>query len=303
MKRTRAGHWDWIDKPKTEGGMVSKPGASTVWRATLKGHKAIGHEPSPHVTWKESTMKAKRKGNAASAGADYAYNQIQSEYFMDWVRDQLHEASKMDPEQVLPLETKADALVVAGKMLQQLEWDTKRDLRGDYPKEWYEGFHDACMKSREWLADELLEIKGGGGVGEARRKPEHVPGAGHGLEWHRYKEGFVGTIDGERRFLLDPTADGDWILRHVNTKTGFQDRKLGRFGTAADAKDAARIGTMQEPRKVRDYIAVDSRGRKIAGPFKSYGDAKQAAGHGGHTQFVPSAREVPRGAARGPRGR
>ncbi len=44
--------WDYIDKPKTEGGMVSKPGASTVWRATLRGHAAIGHEPSPYVTWK-----------------------------------------------------------------------------------------------------------------------------------------------------------------------------------------------------------------------------------------------------------
>ena len=48
----RYDQWDWIDKPKTQGGMVSKPGASTVWRATLRGHGAIGHEPSPYVTWK-----------------------------------------------------------------------------------------------------------------------------------------------------------------------------------------------------------------------------------------------------------
>jgi hypothetical protein len=47
----RTNSWQWIDKPKTEGGMVSKPGASTVWRATLRGHGAIGHEPSPYVTW------------------------------------------------------------------------------------------------------------------------------------------------------------------------------------------------------------------------------------------------------------
>ena len=52
MKKDRHGMWQYIDKPKTEGGMVSKPGASTVWRATLRGHGAIGHEPSPYVTWK-----------------------------------------------------------------------------------------------------------------------------------------------------------------------------------------------------------------------------------------------------------
>jgi hypothetical protein len=48
----RTGNWQYIDKPKTEGGMISKPGASTVWRATLRGHEAIGHDPSPYVTWK-----------------------------------------------------------------------------------------------------------------------------------------------------------------------------------------------------------------------------------------------------------
>lgn len=54
MKYQRTGRgwsWQYIDKPKTEGGMVSKPGASTVWRATLKGHAAVDREPSPHVEW------------------------------------------------------------------------------------------------------------------------------------------------------------------------------------------------------------------------------------------------------------
>ncbi len=71
------------------------------------------------------------------------------------------------------------------------------------------------------------------------RETRH-PGAGSGLEWHRHKDGFFGLVDGERRFLLDPTADGDWVLWSVNPRTGIQSRKIGRYPTAADAKDAAR---------------------------------------------------------------
>lgn len=39
---------------------------------------------------------------------------------------------------------------------------------------------------------------------------------------------------------------------------------------------------------VRDYEAVDNHDRHIAGPFKSYGDARQAAGTAGVVKFVPS---------------
>jgi hypothetical protein len=42
---SRTANWQWIDKPKTEGGMVSKPGASTVWRTTHVGYIAIGRAP------------------------------------------------------------------------------------------------------------------------------------------------------------------------------------------------------------------------------------------------------------------
>jgi hypothetical protein len=44
----------------------------------------------------------------------------------------------------------------------------------------------------------------------------------------------------------------------------------------------------QAVREVRDYEAVDNRDRHIAGPFKSYGDARQAAGTAGVVKFVPS---------------
>jgi hypothetical protein len=46
---------------------------------------------------------------------------------------------------------------------------------------------------------------------------------------------------------------------------------------------------------VRDYIAVDRRGRTTAGPFKTYGDAKSAAGPADVVQFVrPGAAEARR---------
>lgn len=81
----------------------------------------------------------------------------------------------MDPSTVLPLETKSDARVIARNMLQQLEEDTKRGLdpreianligvdgtTRDDVKEFFKGFRGALDESRDWLADELLEIKGG----------------------------------------------------------------------------------------------------------------------------------------------
>jgi len=58
-----------------------------------------------------------------------------------------------------------------------------------------------------------------------------------------------------------------------------------------------RVGEMRAPSKprrprvVRDYEAIDSHGRRIAGPFKSYSDAKHAAGTAGVVQYVrPGAR-------------
>lgn len=37
----RTGNWQYIDRPKLEGGMHSKPGASTVWRTTPSGIAAL----------------------------------------------------------------------------------------------------------------------------------------------------------------------------------------------------------------------------------------------------------------------
>lgn len=51
---------------------------------------------------------------------------------------------------------------------------------------------------------------------------------------------------------------------------------------------AKTIGGRRAPRTVRDYEAVDNRDRHIAGPFKSYSDARSAAGTAGVVKFVPS---------------
>ena len=54
--------------------------------------------------------------------------------------------------------------------------------------------------------------------------------------------------------------------------------------TNADSNPNAREA--REPHLARDYIAVDRRGRTIAGPFKSFGDAKHAAGTAGTVEYV-----------------
>lgn len=125
--------------------------------------------------------------NAEAAGEQYAESQIESSYFQDWVRDQLAEAAQMPPSDVLPLEDKHDAKIIAKNMLQQLEWDTKKGLGDREMKDligadvtpsahdaFYVGFKKACDAARDGLADELLTIKGEmGGVKEDRRRGYH----------------------------------------------------------------------------------------------------------------------------------
>lgn len=111
---------------------------------------------------------------AETAGAKYALDQIQGDYFQDWVGDQLLEASRMPEDTVVPLETKDDAQRIARKMFRQLEWDAQRDTRGDEIADianikntreellsFWKGFANALRKPEtvDWLADELLERK------------------------------------------------------------------------------------------------------------------------------------------------
>lgn len=77
----------------------------------------------------------------------------------------------------------------------------------------------------------------------------------------------------------------------------------GHVGRRA-AEERFKLAAPRPGGTVRDYIAVDRRGQTIAGPFKSYGDAKSAAGGGGTVKFVPSrahAAEAKRGGKADPR--
>jgi hypothetical protein len=131
---------------------------------------------------------------AAKAGADYAMEQVDGEHFRDWVDDQMLEAERMrkaDPDSVFPADTPAGAKRAARNMLQQLEWDTKRqmdqrevlDLSGakgvfesgsaswvkdtygitvhDVTSAFFDSFVETLnsLSTREWLTDEIL-VKG-----------------------------------------------------------------------------------------------------------------------------------------------
>jgi len=140
---------------------------------------------------------------AKDAGEQYARDQIDGDHFRDWVYDQIHEASRMDPSQVLPLETKADAKVIAKNTLQQLGWDTKRELasfdilemsgasgndtdESDVLGAFYEGFDGALHDPNvvDWLADEILSMHEQAtghtaeGARETARRPSGKPFAG-----------------------------------------------------------------------------------------------------------------------------
>lgn len=131
--------------------------------------------------------------HAKHAGEEYAQEQIGSDHFHDWIREQMHEAEQMrrrDPSSVIPF----DAHKIARNMLQQLKWDTHRDLRldeimrltnaeshrahvghlfseDDVARAFYEGF-DRVLHSQEsvwWVADEVTAIHEEMGVSETPR--------------------------------------------------------------------------------------------------------------------------------------
>ena len=151
-------------------------------RKKTTSRKTPQRKPSAPRARKEPTDIEK----ANAAGVQYAQDQINGEYFMNWVHDQLVEASRMPEDKVLPLETKSDAMVIAKKMLRQLERDTKRDnpdlevLGRDASREdtaaFYDGFSATLELARDWLADELLEIKSEmGGRGRLSEERSNIP--------------------------------------------------------------------------------------------------------------------------------
>jgi hypothetical protein len=83
--------------------------------------------------------------------------------------------------------------------------------------------------------------------------------------------------------------DGYWHAQGPGSRAIVQRLPTGAKPIAEAGRRAAEA---RPTARVRDYIAIDNRGRTIAGPFKSFGDAKDAAGGGGAVKFVPSSREA-----------
>lgn len=136
-----------------------------------------GRKPKKTPFRRETASGRKLVLQAETAGILYASSQLDSDYFRDWVADQILEASKMDPSKVIPLQTDADAQRIARRMLQQLDFDTRRDLKADEIEAllkidratpdvinaFYAGFERGLRNPSTvgWLAEEIFEIKNG----------------------------------------------------------------------------------------------------------------------------------------------
>jgi len=109
--------------------------------------------------------------SAEKAGVNYAKDQIGSEHFRDWVWSQMSEAAR-NPEAHFPSNTPEGARRTARNMLQQLGWDTRRELDpreiiGQDPsketeKAFWAGFNKEleAPSTRDWLTDLVLEFDG-----------------------------------------------------------------------------------------------------------------------------------------------
>jgi hypothetical protein len=148
--------------------------------------------------------------------------------------------------------------------------------------------------------DVMAYLKDTGAVGEARRPKITTVTYSMPVYWASYLiNGDASGTDDDDIAQADaaiadiglgaPVDVGDSEFRH----SGDYGRLAGDYAdyTFIDHGKGAREAKLAAPRpgaSVRDYIAVDNRGRTIAGPFKSFSDAKSAAGGGGTVKFVPS---------------
>jgi len=268
---------------------------------------------------------------ATKAGADYAMEQVGSGHFRDWVYDQMVEAERMraaDPGSVFPSDTPAGAKKAARNMLQQLEWDTKRqmdprevlDLSGakgafesgsaawvrdtygitvqDVTGAFFDSFVEELNRpsTREWLTDEVLlqsEELRGSGVREARRAPQR-----RGL----YR--VIYLIRG-RRASVPATLQFDAAMREF---TALKRRGLTAWIESDSGEFVPVEGAVRKPAEiaegrrrhsvVRNFIAVDTNDRRIAGPSKDYAAMKrEAEKRRGYVKFTMQSRRRP---ARGP---
>jgi len=283
-------------------------------RKTPTRKRTAKREPTP----KEEGQQI--LADAATAGTNYANDQVGGDYFRDWVWDQLVEGEEMrqrDPDSVIPLETPSDAKKLARNMLQQLEWDTKRDMEthtilelsgakgvfdsgsADWVRDHYgityeevldaffSAFDEALERQRQWVTDMILE-----NLDEVRGTPKSKLA---------HERPMVRAISPARHLANDivrAIMKEPGILPYsLATRFGLEGRVASEildlapssFGPGGEgfesyAKKVEKIILRKRvirdvPRRpvVRDYVAVDHRDRVIAGPFHDYGDAKAAA--------------------------
>lgn len=278
---------------------------------------------------------------AAKAGAEYAQDQVASTHFRDWVDEQLAEAERMrqaDPASVFPSDTPEGARKAARNMLQQLEWDTERELETSEVMElsgakgvfgsgsdahvrdtygitreavtgaFFEAFKEELRapNNRQWLTEIILEASGERrGVGERRRavRGRVARDSGDQLSDTELRalfavNGRLHMTPGEKDAAYDVLIPGGYIDASGTWK-------VTQKGLAALRGYDNRTGRRRRL-GAREYVSVDTRNRVIAGPFTDYGEAKRAADkQGGHVRFVMdrgdrprSLRERPRVAAR-----
>lgn len=193
------------------------------------------------LAYRTSTREApmRQDGDDDEAnGEAYARYQIESDNFRDWVYEQLVEASRMDPDQVLPLETKADAKVIAKNMLKQLEWDVGRD--SEEGPEFFEGFR-RVVRSPEainQLADEILEMKSS--IGNPEATSQSITPSVIAIRKREY-------IDQLRR--VSPDQPESWYRRQADLQPMFQNPEKYPW--------QFRENETREPRMVADFNTLE----------------------------------------------
>lgn len=188
----------------------------------------------------------------------------------------------------------------------------------DAVSEFWTGLHDELRRPevRSWLADELLapmqeevaakrpaqtppeqmplpHVRGG-----PRQRTRETPRSS--IEWKPSggSTGFAGRGASGQTYLLRKTGDEKWNL-HIDGQRHGPYAHLDWAKAEAERNERMRRSggqaapqTWSEPRLrerqgVEDYVAVDTRNRVIAGPFKDYSKAKTEADRaGGHVRFV-----------------
>ena len=209
----------------------------------------------------EEAKAGKEEGEAGAAmslhqlGADHAQEQLESDHFRNWVLDELHNP---------PEDRITDPRQIARNMLQQLVWDTERQLRVEdvvgrsltraETKEFMDGFREAAKsrESLEWLTEIVSEEMDAGTMSETAAKfrvgDAVAVSAPHGVE--------RGKIVGPARRTGDVTLQIDF----GGTVQPFRRDKEGNWRDpgGTQVQIAVASGGMNEaPRKGRTIKADD----------------------------------------------